>query len=99
MSTSVSHELQVENFVANDAGSWLEVEQGNTANVIPSQYPDEWSFCATEGKAVCGPVLENHYANWFTTADVDLIAQYGINTIRIPTSKVSVSSAGAWLTV
>jgi len=69
-------------------GSWLEVEQGNTANVIPSQYPDEWSFCAAEGKAVCGPVLENHYATWYTTADVDLFAKYGINTLRIPTSKI-----------
>jgi glucan 1,3-beta-glucosidase len=54
--------------------------------VIPAGYPDEWTFCATEGKAVCGPVLEAHYASWFTTADIDRFSQYGINTLRIPTS-------------
>ncbi|KAK8844011.1 hypothetical protein IAR55_006804 [Kwoniella newhampshirensis] len=67
-------------------GSWLEVEQGNTPNVIPSQYPDEWTFCSAVGKGACGPVLENHYRTWFTTSDIDNFARYGINTIRIPTT-------------
>lgn len=73
--------------------SWLEIENGNTANVIPAPYPDEWSWCGAVGIAACGPVLEKHYAEWFTTADIDNYLAYGINTLRIPTTYA------AWLKV
>ena len=85
--TGTPSETQTEYSLAitTPLGSWLEVEQSNTPGIIPAQYPDEWTYCATEGKAVCGPVLERHYSTWYTTADIDKFAAYGINTLRIPT--------------
>lgn len=62
------------------------MELNYTPNVIPAPYQDEWSYCAAVGKAVCGPVLEQHYSTFVSTADIDKVASYGINTLRIPVS-------------
>lgn len=45
---------------------------------------DEWDFCANLGSQ-CGPVLEQRYASYITTADIDKMAAAGINILRIPT--------------
>ncbi|BGP38326.1 hypothetical protein JCM10450v2_002272 [Rhodotorula kratochvilovae] len=74
-------------------GTWLEIEANYTPDVLPDGFQDEWSYCAAVGKAVCGPVLEKHYASFVTKADIDKIAAYGINTLRIPTTYA------AWLDV
>ncbi len=72
-------------------GSWLEIETNYSPDVIPSEYQDEWSWCGAVGFATCGPVLEAHYDSWVTKADIDKIAKYGVNTLRIPTSKLNSS--------
>lgn len=37
---------------------------------------DEWTFCQTLGSR-CGPVLEEHYATYITTDDIDKVAAVG----------------------
>ncbi|KAJ9106566.1 hypothetical protein QFC20_004058 [Naganishia adeliensis] len=46
---------------------------------------DEWTFCQTVGKERCGPLLEDHYANFITNATIDKLATVDVNTVRIPT--------------
>ena len=45
---------------------------------------DEWTLCEALGDQ-CGPTFENHYATWYTKSDIDTLAKYGINTLRVPT--------------
>lgn len=45
---------------------------------------DEWGLCAGLG-SMCGPVLEERYATYITTADIEDMANAGINLLRIPT--------------
>ncbi|KFA70908.1 hypothetical protein S40288_10151 [Stachybotrys chartarum IBT 40288] len=45
---------------------------------------DEWDFCVAAGR-LCGPVLEQRYASYITTTDIDILARAGINVLRIPT--------------
>lgn len=72
------------------AGAWLAVENTLTPNLFADGgapgVPDEWTFCQTIGKEACGKVLENHYATFITTADIDTLASVGINTLRITTT-------------
>ena len=60
-------------------GGWLEQEE------VFNQYwwgqyapnaTDEWTFCETLG-ARCGPVLEERYATFITTDDIDKVAAVG----------------------
>ncbi|KAK8058197.1 glucan 1-3-beta-glucosidase precursor [Apiospora phragmitis] len=46
---------------------------------------DEWTCCANLGDQ-CGPVFEQRYATWFTTADIDVLAAAGLRVLRIPTT-------------
>ncbi|KAL8293250.1 hypothetical protein RQP46_000944 [Phenoliferia psychrophenolica] len=74
-------------FKANgvNLGAWLEIEESYT-DILPAAYADEWTWCEAVGQDVCGPVLEEHYSTYVTEADIDEIALYGVNTIRIPTT-------------
>jgi glucan 1,3-beta-glucosidase len=77
-------------------GAWLEIETSNTPNIfLDAGYnvTDEWTFCQEAGFEYCGKVLEEHYATWYTTADIDKIATVGVNIIRIPTTYA------AWIVV
>ncbi|KAL2784785.1 glycoside hydrolase superfamily [Aspergillus keveii] len=47
--------------------------------------PDEWTLCANLGRS-CGPVLEERYASWITTQDIDRLHAANVNTLRIPTN-------------
>ena len=72
-------------------GGWKEVESGNDPNVYSTLgcpgAVDEWTCCETIGKAKCGAALEARYSSFITTADIDYMKIYGINTLRIPTSE------------
>ncbi|KAJ9090788.1 hypothetical protein QFC21_007168 [Naganishia friedmannii] len=73
----------------SNLGTWLEIEVTNTPNIfLDAGYnvTDEWTFCREAGFEYCGQVLENHYATYYTTADIDKIATVGVNVIRIPTT-------------
>ncbi|KAI5452871.1 hypothetical protein NCC49_006410 [Naganishia albida] len=74
----------------SNIGAWLAVENTLTPNLFADGgapgVPDEWTFCQTIGKEACGKVLENHYATFITTADIDTLASVGINTVRITTT-------------
>ena len=68
-------------------GGWLHQE----AVIDPSfwsQYGgnalDEWDLCANLGSR-CGAVLEQRYATFIQTTDIDKLAAAGINVLRIPT--------------
>ncbi|GAB7364615.1 hypothetical protein MBLNU230_g5419t1 [Neophaeotheca triangularis] len=82
-------------------GAWLEQEQNYDVawwaeNVGP--FPDEWSWCETVGFEVCGPKLEERFASFITTDDVDKMGQLGINTLRIPTTYAAWAEIpGSWL--
>ncbi|KAF4963113.1 hypothetical protein FSARC_8826 [Fusarium sarcochroum] len=69
-------------------GGWLLLERGIEPKFFTdngaASAQDEWNFCKVLGKKKCGRLLEQRYATWFTEKDVDLWAQYGVNTIRIP---------------
>ena len=69
----------------------MEVESGNDPNVYSTLgcpgAVDEWTCCETIGKAKCGAALEARYSSFITTADIDYMKIYGINTLRIPTSE------------
>ncbi|KAL0944925.1 putative exo-beta-1,3-glucanase [Colletotrichum truncatum] len=56
--------------------TWWAKYGGNTV--------DEWDLCARLGPQ-CGPVLEQRYASYINTADIDKLAAAGINLLRIPT--------------
>lgn len=69
-------------------GGWLEQEKVFNQywwNQYAPDAEDEWTFCETLGSE-CGPVLEERYANFITTADIDRLAAVGVNTLRIPTT-------------
>jgi len=69
-------------------GAWLEQEQAQDTyfwNMHAPNAPDEWTFCQTLGSQ-CGPVLEQRYATYITTADIDKVAAAGVNILRIPTT-------------
>ncbi|KAL4794828.1 glycoside hydrolase [Aspergillus venezuelensis] len=77
-------------FKANgvNLGGWLEQEKVFNQYWWDQYAPDaedEWTFCETLGSD-CGPVLEERYANFVTTADIDRLAAVGVNTLRIPTT-------------
>ncbi|KAL8280492.1 hypothetical protein RQP46_007140 [Phenoliferia psychrophenolica] len=106
LSASASHKTKVEkfkgwkNYKANgvNLGAWLELEKTFAGGVIPDAYDDEWTYCEAVGKAVCSVVLEKHYATYVTTADIDKIARYGVNTVRIATSyAVWIDLPDSWL--
>lgn len=46
---------------------------------------DEWGLCENLGSQ-CGPVLEQRYASWITTSDIDKAAKSGVTLLRIPTT-------------
>jgi hypothetical protein len=80
--------LNWKTFAANgvNLGGWLHQEaviDPNWWNQYAPGTPDEWDFCVTLGSR-CGPVLEQRYASYVTTADIDIIAAAGINFIRVP---------------
>ncbi|GME52737.1 putative beta- -exoglucosidase protein [Neofusicoccum parvum] len=77
-------------FKANgvNLGAWLEQERTHDPVWWDSHAPgtiDEWNFCATLGDQ-CGPVLEERYATFISTADIDKLAAVGVNVLRIPTT-------------
>ncbi len=45
---------------------------------------DEWDLCANLGSR-CGAVLEQRYATFIQTTDIDKLAAAGVNVLRIPT--------------
>ncbi|KAJ5662521.1 uncharacterized protein N7477_010137 [Penicillium maclennaniae] len=77
-------------FKANgvNLGGWLEQEKVFDQYWWDQYAPDaddEWTFCETLGDQ-CGPVLEQRYASYITTDDIDKVAAVGVNTLRIPTT-------------
>jgi Tfp pilus assembly protein PilV len=59
-------------------GAWLEQEK-NLSPTLFSAVPDatdEWTLCEALGSE-CGPILEDRYATFITTADIDKLAIVG----------------------
>lgn len=68
-------------FKANgvNLGGWLEQEEVFDQYWWDQYAPDavdEWTFCETLGSQ-CGPVLEERYATFVTTDDIDKLAAVG----------------------
>jgi hypothetical protein len=45
--------------------------------------PDEWTLCANLGRS-CGSVLEQRYASWITTQEIDRLHAASVNTLADP---------------
>ncbi|KAJ5610814.1 hypothetical protein N7510_007533 [Penicillium lagena] len=69
-------------------GGWLE-QESTIDTAWWAKYSggasDEWGLCSHLG-AQCGPVLEERYATFITTADIDKLAHAGVQMLRIPTT-------------
>jgi aryl-phospho-beta-D-glucosidase BglC (GH1 family) len=78
------------NFKGNgvNLGGWL-VQESTIDTTWWATYSggadDEWGLCKNLGSR-CGPVLEERYATWITTSDIDKIAATGLTVLRIPTT-------------
>lgn len=76
-------------FKSNGAnlGAWL-VQEKSLDTGFWDQYggnaTDEWGLCVNLGPR-CGPVLEQRYASFITTATIDKLAKAGFSSLRIPT--------------
>lgn len=76
-------------FKANgvNLGGWLEQEEVFDQDWWNQHAPnatDEWTFCETLGDE-CGPVLEERYATFITTDDIDKVAAVGkLLTLCVP---------------
>lgn len=76
-------------FKSNGAnlGAWL-VQERSLDTAFWDQYggnaTDEWGLCVNLGSR-CGPVLEQRYASFITTATIDKLAKAGFTSLRIPT--------------
>lgn len=76
-------------FKSNGAnlGAWL-VQEKSLDTGFWDQYggnaTDEWGLCVNLGSR-CGPVLEQRYASFITTATIDKLAKAGFSSLRIPT--------------
>ncbi|KAI9170563.1 amino acid permease [Paramyrothecium foliicola] len=78
-----------------NVGGWLHQEQvidPRWWNSNANGTTDEWDFCEALGNR-CGAVLEQRYASYITTADIDILANAGVNVLRIPTGY------NAWVSV
>lgn len=87
---------------AVNLGAWLEQEPDFDptwwAEKADAKYPDEWSWCEAVGFDVCGPRLEERYATFITTEAIDILAAFGVNTIRIATTYAAwIKMPGSWL--
>lgn len=77
-------------FKANgvNLGGWL-IQEPNIDPIWWNTYsggaPDEWGLCKNLSSQ-CGPVLEERYATWITTSDIDKVARSGATLLRIPTT-------------
>lgn len=72
-------------------GGWLEQEQVFNQYWWDQHAPeadDEWTFCETLGSQ-CGPVLEERYATFVTTADIDKMAAVGMSSLHRPSLKLN----------
>lgn len=76
-------------FKSNGAnlGAWL-VQEKSLDTGFWDEYggnaTDEWGLCVNLGSR-CGPVLEQRYASFITTATIDKLANAGFSSLRIPT--------------
>lgn len=82
-------------------GGWLEQEFNQDTifwQETATGYADEWSWCEGVGFDVCGPILEERFANWIDEAMIDKLASTDINTIRIPVTYAAFyKMPGSWL--
>src|SRR5438094_4728549 len=81
--------LDWKTFQANgvNLGGWLHQEAVIDPNFwakYGGNTTDEWDLCVRLGNQ-CGPVLEQRYASYITTSDIDDLAAANINVLRIPT--------------
>lgn len=71
-------------------GGWLLLEPWITPSLF-EQFPtspappvDEWTFIQRLGKTEATRQLTQHWATWYTFADMQALRDAGINTLRIP---------------
>ncbi|KAL2817867.1 glycoside hydrolase superfamily [Aspergillus granulosus] len=69
-------------------GGWLVQESTVDTTFWNTHAPgasDEWTLCKTLGRR-CGPILEQRYATFIKTSDIDTLAAAGVTILRIPTT-------------
>lgn len=70
-----------------NAGGWFVLEPWITPSIFeatPDNVIDEYTYCETLGKDEAEARLQQHWKSWFTEDDFALMAEYGLNLVRIP---------------
>ncbi|ORY02208.1 putative exo-beta-1,3-glucanase [Basidiobolus meristosporus CBS 931.73] len=71
-------------------GGWLLIEPWITPSLFeqflgkPNAAVDEFTFCQYLGKSEAYRQLQLHWGTWVTEVDFQKLANYGLNTVRIP---------------
>ncbi|KAI9724716.1 MAG: exo-1,3-beta-glucanase [Chrysothrix sp. TS-e1954] len=70
-------------------GGWLVLEPWITPSIFQSHPPsdgivDEYTLCQKMGNAAASSILQQHWQSWITQADIQQIAGWGFNMVRIP---------------
>ncbi|EPQ26773.1 uncharacterized protein PFL1_05752 [Pseudozyma flocculosa PF-1] len=72
-------------------GGWLILENWQTPSLFltpdlkDKSIPDEWTWSKTLGNTTATRKrLQTHYANWLNATDFKRMAEYGLNTVRLP---------------
>jgi endoglucanase len=73
------------NFVikAINIGDFM-IQEGYMMNMSGSQYIYKQKIAAMIGQTACDQFYANYYQNFVTKADIDSIAKWGFNSIRLP---------------
>lgn len=73
-------------------GGWLVLEQWMTSDIFDNTDAiDQWTFDSTQGAE---STLQSHWSSYFTESDVEKIASWGINAVRIPIGYWAYDNAG-----
>ncbi|GJJ11684.1 hypothetical protein Clacol_005920 [Clathrus columnatus] len=94
-SSSSSNGLPVEKVYGVNLGSWLVLESwmlpnewaqmgGESCSNCEDCAASEWSLTKKLGQQQADKVFLEHWTTWFTSQDVEDIANAGLNTVRIP---------------
>jgi len=70
-------------------GGWFVLEPWITPSLFEQwgdsrEVVDEFTFCAVLGKQEAKKRLEQHWSTWITEADIQAIANAGMNHVRVP---------------
>ncbi|KAI0156761.1 glycoside hydrolase family 5 protein [Xylariaceae sp. FL1272] len=86
--TTVKANLPSDKIRGVNLGSLFVIEEwfakDEWASMGCSGYYDEWSCVEALGQDTADAAFQKHWNSWITQSDIEEIASYGLNTIRVP---------------